>query len=56
MLAIIEELFEELIESDLLNLLSWYPNKSTLQRFGFLLEVLGMEEIVKRNTLLRMKS
>jgi len=44
MLATIEELTEELTESDLLNLLSWYPNKSTLQRFGFLLEVLGMEE------------
>lgn len=44
MLATIEELTEELIESDLLNLLSWYPNKSTLQRFGFLIEVLGMEE------------
>ena len=44
MLAIIEELTEELTESDLSELLSWYPNKSTLQRFGFLLEELGMEE------------
>jgi predicted transcriptional regulator of viral defense system len=47
MLATIEELTEELTESDLLNLLSWYPNKSTLQRFGFLLEVLGMEEKIQ---------
>jgi predicted transcriptional regulator of viral defense system len=44
MLATIEELTEELTESDLLDLLSWYPNKSTLQRFGFLLEELGVEE------------
>jgi predicted transcriptional regulator of viral defense system len=44
MLATIEELTEELRESDLLDLVSWYPNKSTLQRFGFLLEELGMQE------------
>ena len=44
MLATIEELTEELTESDLADLLSWYPNKSTLQRFGFLLEELGIEE------------
>jgi predicted transcriptional regulator of viral defense system len=44
MLASIEELTEELTESDLSELLSWYPNKSTLQRFGFLLEELGMED------------
>ena len=42
MLAVIEELSEELNESDLVELLSWYPNKSTLQRFGFLLEELGI--------------
>lgn len=41
MLATIEELSEELTESDLINLLSWYPNKSTLQRLGFLLEEYG---------------
>ena len=44
MLATIEELTEELTESDLAELISWYPNKSTLQRFGFLLEVLGVKE------------
>jgi predicted transcriptional regulator of viral defense system len=42
MLATIEELTEELNQSDLIDLLSWYPNKSTLQRFGFLLEELGV--------------
>ena len=41
MLATIEELSEELHESDIVELLSWYHNKSTLQRFGFLLEELG---------------
>lgn len=44
MLPVIEELSEELSESDLVELLSWYPNKSTLQRFGFLLEELGIRE------------
>lgn len=44
MLAVIEELSEELVESDLTELLSWYPNRSTLQRFGFLLEELGINE------------
>ncbi len=43
-LSVIEELSEELIASDLNDLLSWYPNKSTLQRFGFLLEELGICE------------
>ncbi len=43
-LATIEELSEEINESDLTELLSWYPNKSTLQRFGFLIEELGINE------------
>lgn len=45
MLATIEELAEELKESDLSELLSWYPNKSTLQRLGFLLEELRSEDL-----------
>ena len=44
MLATIEELSEELTKTDLAELLNWYPNKSTLQRLGFLLEELGVEE------------
>lgn len=40
MLAILEELSEEITEQDLKDLLSWYPYMSTLQRFGFLLEEL----------------
>lgn len=42
MLATIEELAEEIKEPDLVELLNWYPHKSTLQRFGFLLEELEM--------------
>jgi len=38
MLAILEELSEEINPNDLMELLTWYPHKSTLQRFGFLLE------------------
>ncbi len=49
-LAVIEELSEELKESDLVELLNWYPHKSTLQRFGFLLEELEinreLEELI----------
>lgn len=44
MLVTVEELTEELTKPDLSELLSWYPYKSTLQRFGFLLEKLGIEE------------
>lgn len=38
MLAILEELTEEINQNDIAELLTWYPNKSTLQRFGYLLE------------------
>ncbi len=40
MLAILEELTEELSNNDIIELLTWYPHKSTLQRLGFLLEEL----------------
>lgn len=43
-LSVIEEILEELTESDLVELLDWYPNKSTLQRFGYLLEKLGIND------------
>lgn len=38
MLAVIQELMEDMTEVHLKDLLSWYPHKSTLQRFGYLLE------------------
>jgi predicted transcriptional regulator of viral defense system len=40
MFAIIEELSEEITETDLKDLLTWYPHRSTLQRLGFILEEL----------------
>ncbi len=43
MLAIIEELAEELIIEDINDLLSWYPYKSTIQRVGYLLQHLEVE-------------
>lgn len=36
-LSILEELVEEVKLSDVKDLLTWYPHKSVLQRFGFLL-------------------
>ena len=48
MLAILEELIEEIIPLDVSELLTWYSHKSTLQRFGFLLEELQADnEIIK---------
>ena len=42
--ATFEELTEELTESDLIELLSWYPNKSTLQRLGFILKEINLNK------------
>jgi predicted transcriptional regulator of viral defense system len=39
----IEELIEDLLGSDLQDLISWYPDVSDLQRLGFLMERLGAE-------------
>lgn len=47
MLPTIEELTEELTKTDVTDLLKWYPNKSSLQRFGFLLAVLEVEEEIQ---------
>lgn len=43
MLAILEELSEEITIGDLKDLLTWYPHRSTLQRLGFILEELQSE-------------
>lgn len=56
MLSVIEELTEELKEKDLVELLSWYPNKSTLQRLGFILEELGLNEEFQEMIFLYLKS
>lgn len=44
MLAVLEELTEEIYPNDIVELLSWYPHKSTLQRFGFLLEEIDADK------------
>ncbi|WP_282053408.1 type IV toxin-antitoxin system AbiEi family antitoxin domain-containing protein [Maribacter luteus] len=38
MLSVLEELIEGITYSDLSDLLSWYPNKSTLQRLGYFID------------------
>jgi len=38
MLAILEELSEEITNKDLEDLLTWYPHRSTIQRLAFILE------------------
>lgn len=44
MLSVIEELIEVITIDDISELLEWYTHKSTLQRFGYLLEELGAEK------------
>jgi predicted transcriptional regulator of viral defense system len=39
MLAILEELSEEITNEDLNDLLTWYPHRSTLQRLAFILDI-----------------
>jgi len=43
-------------ESDLVELLSWYPSKSTLQRFGFLLEEFGVNEDFQEKIFINLKT
>ena len=56
MLPVIEELTEELKEKDLVELLSWYLNKSTLQRLGFILEELELNEEFQEMIFVKLKS
>ncbi len=42
--TIVRELHDEITIDDLKDLLEWYPFKSTLQRFGFLLEKIGTDK------------
>ena len=51
MLAIIEELSEEITPNDITELLTWYPYKSTLQRFGFLLEEVQADNNLSKSIL-----
>ena len=56
MLAIIDELTDEIEQQDLAELLSWYPNKSTLQRFGFLMEEIQSNSSLSKQILKYLKS
>jgi len=55
MLAILEELAEEINQNDIAELLTWYPSKSTLQRFGFLLEEVGADENLSKKIKIHLK-
>lgn len=46
MLAIIEELIEEINTDDIQDLLSWYPHTSSIQRLGFLLNELQADPAI----------
>ncbi len=46
MLAIIEELMEEIKTEDIKKLLSWYPHTSSIQRLGFLLSELQADPAI----------
>jgi len=48
MLAILEELAEEINWGEITELLTWYPYKSTLQRFGFLLEKINTDQYLSK--------
>lgn len=56
MLATIEELSEEIEDQDLVDLISWYPYKSTMQRLGFLLEKLQVNEGLQERIFENLKS
>jgi len=45
-LANLQEMASEISNEDLEQLLSWYPHKSTLQRFGYLMEQLKVSESI----------
>ena len=42
MVTVLEELSEEIVETDIQSLLTWYGNIATLQRMGYLLDTLGV--------------
>lgn len=47
-LAILEELAEEINEKDVAELLTWYSYKSTLQRLGFILELVETDQTLTK--------
>jgi len=55
MLAILEELSEEINQDDITKLLTWYSHKSTLQRSGFILELLQIDKKLSKPILQYLK-
>ncbi len=55
-LTITEELAEEFEMQDFRNLLGWYPHKSTVQRMGFLLDELGVNNDLSEMIFQNLKS
>jgi predicted transcriptional regulator of viral defense system len=56
MLANLKEISQEISDKDLDQLLSWYPHKSTLQRFGFIMEQLEVSDNIINAVFKRLKS
>ena len=56
MLAVFEELSEEINQDDIQNLLTWYPHKSTLQRLGFILEEMQVDETLTQPILKHLRT
>lgn len=56
LLSNLEELAEEITHEDMENLLSWYSNKSTLQRFGYLMEEIEVQESIPQLIYDRLKN
>lgn len=56
MLAVLKELTDEMNHEDIQKLLTWYPNKSSLQRLGFILEALETEKEITAPILEHLKT
>jgi len=56
MFAVFEELSEEINQDDIQKLLTWYPHKSTLQRLGFILEEIQVDEALTQPIMEHLKA
>lgn len=46
MLANLDELSEVIEQDDIKDLLTWYPHKSTIQRTGYIMEILNVDQSI----------
>ena len=56
MLAVLEELIEEINLEDVQKLLAWYPHKSSLQRLGFILDEFEVKKEITSTILKHLES